>query len=169
MRNIYFPGNSSQPCKAQYGIALDRASAITHATIVVHQGPAHMPATSILNSSTGLDTILNRVLENDLRGVRVELIRFIAILELDSGRLEAREYAIHLDVDDYVARGNPCEVSSTPAEDIGGVLLKLIGQGNKQYSFWSGHVVGGCARFYLDSNEKGIVAAEAERLLEAVR
>jgi hypothetical protein len=170
MKDIFFPGNSRQPCKAQYGVVLSKDRSIPQATIVVHQGPQHMPATAILNSEYGRETILNTVLETDLRGIRVEFVRFVAIFELDQGRLEAREFSIHVDADDFVARGNRHDVSQAPAEDWIGALLNLIGRGNRKISIWSGDVVGGCAHFYLDEdNFEGLSQAEAAKLLQEAK
>ncbi len=169
MKPVYFPGNMGQPCKALCGVALGIDRSFAHATIVVYQGPQHMPATSILNAAHGLELILNSVLNNDLRGVRVEFISFVAVFELESGRLEARDFPIRVDVDDYVARGNRCDVSQVPADGLGGALLNLIGKGDRCYSFWSGDVVGGCTRFFLDQEGvKGVSQSEATKLLEAV-
>lgn len=167
MKPVYFPGNMGQPCKALCGIALGVHGSFAHATIVVYQGPQHMPATSILNAAHGLNIILNSVLDNDLRGVRVEFVSFVAVLELEHGRLEARDFPINVDIDDYIARGNRYDVSQVPADGPGGALLNLIGKGDKRYSFWSGDVVGGCARFFLEHEKvQGVTQAEAATLLE---
>ncbi|TXT28377.1 MAG: hypothetical protein FD131_3154 [Rhodocyclaceae bacterium] len=171
MKEIFFPGNWRQPCKAQYGITLNTDGVIPEAVIVVYQGQQHMPATSILNADDGCEAILNTALETDLRGVRVEFVRFVIVFEsYDQGRLVAREFPIRVDVDDFVARGNRHNVIQKPAEDWRGALLNLVGQGNRKISFWSGDVVGGCARFHLDDeNSKGLLQVDAEQLLKAVK
>jgi len=170
MKEIFFPGNARQPCKAQYGIVLNHDSAISRVTIVVHQGPEHMQDTAILNTKYGRESILNAVLDTDLRGVRVEFVRFVAMLEREQGELVAREFSIHVDADDFVARGNRHDMVQGSAEDWRGALLNLIGQGDRKISFWSGDVVGGCARFYLnEDNSNGLLHAEAAKLLKAAK
>lgn len=170
MKEIFFPGNARQPCKAQYGIVLNNDSTISRATIVVHQDEQHNQGTAILNAAYGRESILNAVLETDLRGVRVEFVSFVTMIERGQGQLEAREYPIHVDADDFVARGNRHNIVPAQAEDWSGALLNLIGRGNRKVSFWSGDVVGGCARFYLDEkNSKGLSQGEAGKLLKAAK
>lgn len=170
MKEIFFPGNSRQPCEAQYGIVLSNDHTIPRATIVVHQAPLHMQGTAILNAKYGRESILNTVLETDLRGVRTEFVSFVVIIEPEQGRLEAREFPIHVNADDFAGRGNRHNITQAPAEDWRGVLLNLIGQGDRKISFWSGDVVGGCAHFYLDEdNSKGLSQVEAAKLLQAAK
>ncbi|MGC3541044.1 hypothetical protein ACPTIW_29565 [Pseudomonas aeruginosa] len=75
---------------------------------------------------------------------------------------------IHLDFDDYIAKGNP--YNSTPSDTTTGRILQWI-TGEKTYSYWSGHVLGGCARFYTeldDQNREPLSVDSAQELLHRV-
>lgn len=75
----------------------------------------------------------------------------------------AIELPIHVDIDDFIAKGNRHDVTQAPARDWLGTLKNAIGIGNKQYTFWSGDVVGGCAKFYTDFEERRAVDAAIVR------
>ena len=166
MKTIYYPGNMGQVSCADYGVAIENDGAISKAHIVFYQDKRHAPSTSLINTDKGRDIALNRVLENDLKGVRIDLIRFTVIFGDDYGdRLHSFSFPINVDIDDYVAKGNPCDVKQAPADDLRGVLLNLMGKGNKSYSFWSVNVVGGCARFYTQLSEATHLGEEEARAL----
>lgn len=150
MQSIIFPGNTRQPCQARYGVLHIKESGTRIAQIVVVQSDkdAHM-GTSLWNTDEGRNLVLNRILETDLQGVRIEYIRFATVIH-SSGVLHAIDLPIEVDIDDYVAKGNRHDVGQALAQDWIGVLRNLVGRGNKQYGIWSGDVVGGCARFYMD-------------------
>lgn len=169
MQSIFFPGNTRQPCQARYGILLPKEGGTRIAQIVVVQSDKDpYMGTSLWNTDEGRNLVLNRILETDLRGVRVEYIRFATIIHSDDG-LHAIDLPIELDIDDYVAKGNRYDVGQAPAQDWIGVLRNLVGRGNKQYGIWSGDVVGGCARFYMDFEErKHLNATIAREWLEAL-
>uniref|UniRef100_UPI0032E8A036 hypothetical protein n=2 Tax=Pseudomonas aeruginosa TaxID=287 RepID=UPI0032E8A036 len=124
-------------------------------------------ATSLYNTDEGRNIVLNRILENDLRGIRLDYINFYVILDL-STTLEGMKLPIHLDFDDYIAKGNP--YNCTPSDTTTGRILQWI-TGEKTYSYWSGHVLGGCARFYTeldDQNREPLSVDSARELLNRV-
>jgi len=157
MKRILFPGNMRQACEAWYSVTIQGDGGfIAKAQIVVVQTDKINPGamgTSLWNTNAGRDNVLNRILETELQGVRTEFASLVSALDL-GGDLRAIELPIHLDVDDYIARGNRYNVQQAPAQDWIGTLENAVGMGNKIYSFWSGDVVGGCARFYTDFEEQ---------------
>lgn len=152
MKQIFFPGFNGQACEAWYGIAIESKESISRANIVVVQSNSMEMGTSLWNTDDGRDSVLNRILNQDLKGVRIEFITLTIVLDLNNS-LQGMEFPISFNVDDYVEKGNPYNLSQLPAENIRGKLLNLIGMGNKQISCWSGHVVGGCTDFFTKLNE----------------
>lgn len=147
MKTIIFPGNHRQPAEAAYGIVLE--DELAH--IVVWQVPGKHRGTSLWNTDEGRDNVLNRILETELAGIRTEFVRFsVAIIEEDGGRVHAMDFPIHLDIDDYTARGNPHQVLD------GGRLsdaFKWIVNREKKVSLRSYDVVAGCARHFTIFDE----------------
>ncbi|HBP6366191.1 hypothetical protein ACVSK9_19795 [Pseudomonas aeruginosa] len=169
LKNIYFPGVSSAPSSAQYGIFLSPEKSFPVANIVVVQSDRQNDymGTSLYNTDEGRNIVLNRILENDLRGIRLDYINFYVILDL-STTLEGMKLPIHLDFDDYIAKENP--YNCTPSDTTTGRILQWI-TGEKTYSYWSGHVLGGCARFYTeldDQNREPLSVDSARELLNRV-
>ena len=163
MKSILFPGNSRQPCQARYGILLPEGGVSRIAQIVVVQSDKDpYMGTSLWNTEEGRDSILNRILETDLKGVRTEFVKFASVIH-SSGQLHSIDLPIYLDIDDYIARGNRYNVGQAPAQDWLGALRNLVGRGNKQYSIWSGDTVGGCARFFTDFEGRSHLSDETVR------
>lgn len=161
MKTILFPSNHRLPAEAAYGVVLEDDSANPLAHIVVWQTAGMLRGSSLLNTDEGRNNVLNRILETELAGVRTEFVRFtVAILEED-GRVYAKDFPIHLDVDDYMVQGNPHEVlGSNPLSDA----FKWIVSKEKRISFKSYDVVAGCARHFTIF-EEGIATSSAENLL----
>jgi len=145
MQQVFYPGHAGQPCIGEYGIALDRSDAFTRADIILVSRQAHAGA-SFYNSDYGRDAVLNRILANDLNGIRLEWIRVFVLIEKTApapGR--AAEFfgveikKIELDTDDFIANGNPCTVKRR------NILSRLFTGVSKEVCYWSGDVVGGCA------------------------
>ena len=169
LRPILFPGNMRQPCEAEYGIHLYSEGMIAKAHIVVIQSDKrHQPGTSLWNTDSGREIVLNKILSNDLQGIRVEFVRFTSVLDI-GGQIHAMEFPILLDYDDYVARGNPHDMQEKPAENLGTLLRKVLGKGEKQICVWSMNVIGGCERFYTDfERREGVNHLELNELLSNV-
>jgi hypothetical protein len=144
MRQVFYPGQAGQPCVGEYAIVLDRSGVLPSADIVLvsrlsHRGP------SFQDSNTGRDLVLNRILANDLKGIRLEWLRLFMLVEHTAsapGRAPeffGRELRIDLDADDFIARGNRCSVKRS------NILARLFTGVSYRVSYWSGSVVGGCA------------------------
>lgn len=171
MKQIIFPGNYLQPCEAQYEIIFEDGgdSFTRNAHIVVVQSSGGNSGTSLINTDEGRDNILNRILSHDLNGVRVEFVTF-SLIYVANGSSHGFRFPIRLDMDDYVKRGNPHDVTDVPSSDLRSALLNLIGKGGKQYSVWTYNIVGGCARFFLEFDEREHLSqSEVARLLAAVK
>ena len=166
VRQIIFPGVDGQPCVASYGIAF-RRELIAQAEIVVVQNH-EMSGTSLWNTDAGRNNVLNRILANDLAGVRIEFVRFTAIFDAETG-LHAMRFPIHLDDADFVAKGNPAHRVRIAPRNVKEHLLKVIGLGPTGISWWSGHVTAGCARTYVEFSEgEHLPRSESAMLLKAI-
>jgi hypothetical protein len=144
MQKVFYPGHAGQPCIGEYAIVLDRSGALPSADIVLvsrqsHRGP------SFQESNTGRNLVLNRILANDLRGIRLEWLRLFMLVERTASasarapEFFGRELRIDLDTDDFIARGNRCSVKRS------NILARLFMGVSYCVSYWSGSVVGGCA------------------------
>lgn len=147
MQEIFYPGHANQPCIGEYGIALDNSDAFTRADIVLVSRQAHGGA-SFYNSGFGRDAVLNRILANDLKGIRLDWIRLFVLTEKAApapGRmpefLGVEIKTIRLDTDDFVAKGNRCTVKQR------NILSRLFTGISTEICYWSGDVIGGCANF----------------------
>lgn len=170
IKKIIFPGNSGQPCVAQYGIAIYNSDHLRRADIVVVQTskPYCTGNINLYYSDKGLNSILNRILANDLQGVRVEFVTFTIVLDLEC-RLEGLRLPIVLDLMDYKSMGNPCWTETLPARNIVGKIMQWMGKGNLRNTYHSTNVVGGCANFYTKFEErKPVERDEIQRLLALI-
>jgi len=148
MQVIFYPGSINQICRAQYGIAIRDDESITSVNIVVINSPRAAP---LWTSRVGRDLVLNRILTNELLGIRMESVRFFVLADTEApGRMTGIELSIKLDLNDYMKNGNPYQIRRVAVPSLLGRLRHLVGMGQKTISFWSGHVLGGCAYFYVD-------------------
>lgn len=144
MQQVFYPGHAGEPCVGEYAIALDRTDMITRADIVLVSRLSHMA--SFHSFGFGRDIVLNRILANDLQGVRLNWIKLFLLTETYASgcglgsEFHATEVRIKLDTDDFIARGNPCTIRRR------NFLSRLFTGISQEISYWSGHVVGGCAR-----------------------
>ena len=171
MKQIIFPGSYRQPSEAHYEIIFEDGDVLARkVNIVVVQTHGVNSTTSLINSDEGRNIILNRILSHDLNGVRVEFVTFSLIYYVSDNDKHGFRFPIRLDMDDYVKRGNPHDVADVPSSDLRSALLNLIGKGGKQYSVWTYNIVGGCARFFQEFEEREhLSGSEVDRLLAAVK
>ena len=168
MKQIFYAGNDRQPCAAEYAIVVDNSGSIQRAHIVVVQSSQKGIWTSLYNTDEGRNNVLNRILVQDLFGVRVEFLTFNIILDL-STRMEGFRLPIRLSWDDYMSKGNPYRSKFSLTSDFKSLFLQLFRKEYREVSIWSGHVVGGCAQFYtdlMDPDRYSLNINEASKLLE---
>ncbi|BCH19880.1 hypothetical protein [Mesorhizobium sp. L-2-11] len=146
MQQVFYPGHAGEPCVGEYAIVLDRTDMIARADIVLVSRLSHMA--SFHSSGFGRDIVLNRILANDLQGVRLNWIRLFLLTEQSASASAPIPYfhateitRIKLDTDDFIARGNPCTIRRR------NFLSRLFTGISQEVSYWNGDVVGGCARF----------------------
>ncbi len=101
MKTIIYPATNGTPTEGAYGLYLDTNadSLISHAVIVfcgLHGW----------NSDEGRDAVLNSIVEKELRGVRIDLIRFIVVMDHNSPESVAKEFTILPDITEFKKRGN---------------------------------------------------------------
>lgn len=153
MQQVLYPGHAGQPCVGEYAIALDRQDVFTRADVVLVNRQAHGGA-SFRNADIGRDVVLNRILANDLKGIRLEWIRLFMLIEKTAPApgpmpeffgVEIRK--IEIDTDDFIARGNPCTVKRF------NILSRLFTGISREVRYWSGHAVGGCANVITSFEE----------------
>lgn len=169
MQMIDYPGNLSQQCQAEYGIALREDSGATRSNIVVINSPRAGQSTSLWNGVEGRNVILNKILANELKGVRTQWVRFFSLVDAGApDRMHGIELPIQLDFSDYRKKGNPYDVWGFRSTSFWGRVLDLSGRYGR-FSYWSGHVVGGCANFVTRFEERrGLPPEEIESLCAAV-
>jgi hypothetical protein len=153
MQHVLYPGHAGQPCAGEYAIALDHSDTFARADIVLVSRLAHGGA-SFYNADFGRDAVVNRILANELKGIRHEWIRLFVLVEKTApgpGRrpdffgMEITK--IELDTDDFVAKGNRCTVKRR------NILSRLFTGISKEICYWSGDVVGGCANVTTSCEE----------------
>ncbi len=168
MKQIFYAGNHRQPFVAEYAIVVDDSDWTQRAHIVVVQSSQKGVWTSLYNTDEGRNSVLNRILVQELSGVRIEFLTFNIILDLSS-RMEGLRLPIRLNRRDYIAKGNVYRTRFFPALNLKTMLLQLLHKHHRQTSIWSGHVVGGCAEFYtdlMDPERHQLDIIEASKLLE---
>jgi len=171
MQMIVYPGNASQPCQAEYGIAITRDLSTTRADIVViDSAEAGRHYTPLLDTDLGRDIVLNKILSTDLQGVRLDRARFFVITDPESPfGVTGYEFPIQLDVVDYRRKGSPLQIEDVLPTSIGSWLRCVIGFYVKRETVLKRDVVGGCATVKTDvERRRHVTAAEARLLLTAV-
>lgn len=156
MKTMFYPGAHGMTGQAFVGIAVRHEGMIARTDIIVINSSRLGPATSLVNTDAGRDILLNKILATDLQGVRTEFVRFFVLY--DGGKphpMHGLELPIRLDFADYKKNGNPYEGPSLLQR-----LLYRAGFGQLTFSYWSGHVLGGCAKFYTDFEERRHVPEE---------
>jgi hypothetical protein len=164
MHQVFYPGHARQPCIGEYAIAIDRSDTFDRADIVLVSRHGHKA--SFFNGNIGRDAVLNRILINDLNGVRLDWIRLFVLTEKTAANPGERPdfYGVEikdivLDIDDYIAKGNPCTVRRR------NYFSRLFTGVSQDVSYWSGHVIGGCARFSTSlENARQLDKTEIESL-----
>jgi hypothetical protein len=122
--------------------------------------------TSLVNSQQGRDIVLKKILANELQGVRVEFVRYFILADTDvPGWMAGFEVPIRLDFDDYKNKGNRYHVERLAARSRLGRVLNLVGFGKKAFSYCARDVVGGCATFHTDFDQRRQMPQEEIRTL----
>lgn len=171
MKRIFYPGgHENHVCRAEYEVIINHDGPVPIADIVVINSQRMQSSASVLDTQEGRDIILNKILADELKGVRVEFVRFFVMVEGEriSNRMLGMELPIRLNVADYVKKGNPHEVRRVPAPSLTGWLWYLVGRGQKAVSYWSGHVRGGCAEFLTDYERRRYLSVPEVRSLCSV-
>ena len=128
---IYFAGVMG-PCEAQYGIHIEQDT--LH--IVVIQSKF---GTSLWNDAAARNHILNTVLSRDVAGIRIDQIRFHVILDTRTNGMLGIELPIHLDHDDYRARGG---------------RVRPKGLFRRVFGVWNHDAVASSGRCYVNFDER---------------
>jgi len=147
MQQVFYPGHAGQPFVGEYAIVIDKSDMFSRADVVLVSRSAHGES-GFYSAALCRDAVLNRILENDLSGIRLQWIRLFVLAEKSASASSlSRRFAaveikdIVLDTDDFIARGNPC------INRRRNLFSRLITGISREVSYWSGHVVGGCAKF----------------------
>lgn len=163
-----YAGNDRQPCAAEYAIAIDDSGMIQRANIVVVQSSKKGVWTSLYNTDSSRNEVLNRILRHELPGVRVEFLTFNIILDFPD-RIEGFRLPIRLNDASYIANKN--RYTCRPLPGLKNTILRLFGKGNFEFTILSYNIVGGCAEFYtdlMDPDRCCLDTAEASQLLQQV-
>jgi len=127
-KEMIYPGSSSQPCKGFYEISfLPGKGDINYATVLITEnykgGPRH---TQIDHSHDTLTNVLNRILEQDLKGVRLDFIEFY----YQWGQSETRVSRIEYNFDQVsfaLTGGKHIALYSGLYRDLKSWIMKLFG------------------------------------------
>lgn len=150
MKTMFYPGFHGTTGQAFHGIALRHDRPTVSTDIVAINSPRLGPATSLWNTNEGRDLVLNKILATDLQGIPTASVRFFVLIDSpEPFGMHGLELPIRLDFADYRKKGNPYEGPSLLER-----LLCRIGVGQLTFSYWSRHVVGGCAKFYTDFEQR---------------
>ena len=138
---IYFAGVLG-PCEAQYGIHIEQDT--LH--IIVIQSKF---GTSLWNDAEAQNHVLNAVLDRNVTGIRIDQIRYHLILDTKTNGMLGVELPIHLNHDDYRARGG---------------RVRAKGWLRRTFGVWNHDAVAGSGRCYVDFVERsGLPADMIER------
>jgi hypothetical protein len=152
---IVYPGDRGHPHIGHYRILVDQV--VGARTVVIHLKQRPDDSFDLMASQEARDAILNRLLDQELRGVRMEFIHFVA----EAGGL-AFTFAIQVDIHDYEARGNPLQVSES---DAGGTEPRTTSAGIQPRAIHSRHLVAGNARVFTDTDKRMALTPELLALI----
>lgn len=114
--HLVYPSESGQPCSLIYRVVFtdspDRLA-------IVHLRHINLGDQSAVSSSIVRDQILNRILERDVTGLPLNAVRLV----VEDG-CSISLFAMEVDVEDYIARGNPFTASHVAT--AGGLLRESI-------------------------------------------
>ena len=112
-KDIIDPGPDREPRALKYRIAFfqDGSPTATHAVIHLVQCDPNDPPPDHLE--VALDLLLNRIVERELVGIRIDRIRFV--LETDGSFFE---YPIEYSAADFQKRGNPVAVKGAGKKQV---------------------------------------------------
>ncbi|WP_090837431.1 hypothetical protein [Paraburkholderia hospita] len=102
--DIAYPDESGRPCALLFRIAI---TATAERLAVIHLRHVNPNYQSPMSSYIVRDQILNRILDDHLRGLPVKSVRLVV-----QGGDDAFMFQIDVDYDDYIKRRNPHESSS---------------------------------------------------------
>jgi hypothetical protein len=144
-RDIIYPTQSREPRATRYRIVLAKSSRVVRAIVhLVADEPAQPESTDL---STAIDTILNRIIDGELPGVRHDCIRFVV---QTGARLI--DYPITFNAMELRGRGRrPDRPATTPDQPI---YIRSI------------DVVGGSVPFYVDLEGGKPASAIVARMLD---
>ena len=160
MKTVLFPTVLNDACCADYDIAL-RADRREHVDIVVLHSPRTGIVPSLWNGDWARDVVLNKILANDLFGIPIAALRFFVLIDAgEEGGFHGAQHPIELDADDFCVKGNPCDVSRVPVGSQYGRWLYCLGYHRKAFTYWPRDVVGGCANFYTDFEDRRMLGRQ---------
>jgi hypothetical protein len=111
--DITYPDETGAPCVLQFRFAF---ASLTRLLVVVHLAHTDPTSASPATSAIVRDQLLNRILTDRLAGVPISAIR-LAVTDSNG----CFEYAIEVDVDDYIRRGNPYDAGQIKAAGTRGI------------------------------------------------
>jgi hypothetical protein len=103
MKTIHFPGNHGQRCQAKYAIGADRSegAGTFGRTTILFVADEHCPGKTFPNFGDSPDYLLNKVLDQELAGCRLQFIDvFYAGLPDELGRRDVYRWGFKPDLFD---------------------------------------------------------------------
>ncbi|QKJ68272.1 hypothetical protein HQN60_15785 (plasmid) [Deefgea piscis] len=111
MKHIFYPGNSLQPCLAQYAIALSKVKELATAQILfVELSTARNIGATFCSFGDVPDFLVNKVIADELSGCRLDFIEcYYAGLPDEGGRRPVSQWILQPDTFDLAMRGGSCD------------------------------------------------------------
>lgn len=111
MKPIIYPGNSGQPCVTGYSVGLSWGSALSKAQILfVEEALGGNAGGTFCTFGDVPEHLVNRVLETDLKGCRLDLVEAYHAMSPDElGRRVVTEWKLKPDLFDLALRGGECD------------------------------------------------------------
>jgi hypothetical protein len=131
-----YPDESGRPCALTFRIAFTATATRLAIIHVLHVNEADQ---SPMTSSSVRDQVLNRILDLHLRGVLLNAIRLV-VEEQEKAVL----FPIEVDIQDYIARGNPYDATH---------LTTARGTYTERVAIRSDSVIAGRARVHTTHSE----------------
>jgi hypothetical protein len=146
--DITYPDESGRPCALKLRIAIIGSSDRLAVVHMCHVNPAFQ---SPMSSYIVRDQILNRILDSQLRGMQLKLVRLVV-----QGDDKSALFPIEIDLHDYIVRRNPPEM--TP-------VVTARGRFTQRVEIRSELVLAGLTRVHTSHSKPLAVPKEIARAL----
>ena len=105
MKNeIIYPGSDKQPCVAEYEIKHEAVNGINHSKVMIYELYSDNPGDTNADCPEIHKHIVNRILKNEFKGVRLDFIEFYYVWN-NNGEDVVSEIRYYLDLQTFIQDG----------------------------------------------------------------